>query len=53
MEIEHKDGVTKLSAGQGLLLKKGERVRWCFSEDAEYVPVCLPAFSPDNVNREE
>jgi hypothetical protein len=28
VEIEHKDGVTKLSAGQGLLLKKGERVRW-------------------------
>lgn len=42
------------SAGQGLFLAKGERVRWVFPEGgAEYVPICLPAFSPANVHREE
>jgi uncharacterized protein (DUF952 family)/quercetin dioxygenase-like cupin family protein len=40
-------------AGKGVFLPKGERVRWTFLEDAEYVPVCLPAFSPTNIFREE
>ena len=35
------------------MLPKGERVRWKFTEDAEYVPICLPGFSPDNCHREE
>lgn len=28
-------------------------MRWVFPEDAEYIPICLPAFSPDNCHREE
>ena len=40
-------------AGQALFLAKGERVRWVFTEPAEYVPICLPAFSPGNCFREE
>jgi uncharacterized protein (DUF952 family) len=28
-------------------------VRWVFPEDAEYIPICLPAFSPSNCHREE
>eukprot|EP00958_Prasinococcus_capsulatus_P014455 scaffold1522_cov340-Prasinococcus_capsulatus_cf.AAC.4 len=31
----------------------GERVRWVFTEDAEYVPICLPGFSAANCYREE
>jgi hypothetical protein len=31
----------------------GERVRWVFPEDAQYIPICLPAFSPHNCHREE
>mmetsp|Transcript_13472 Transcript_13472/g.44396 ORF Transcript_13472/g.44396 Transcript_13472/m.44396 type:complete len:263 (-) Transcript_13472:2165-2953(-) len=42
-----------VKAGQGVYLAKGERVRWVFAEDCEYVPICLPAFSPMNVYREE
>lgn len=34
-------------------MAKGERVRWVFHEAAEYVPICLPAFSPANCFREE
>ena len=44
---------TKVKAGQAVFLAKGERVRWVFTEPAEYVPICLPAFSPDNCFREE
>lgn len=55
VHIEHADGVTELNAGQALLLKKGERVKWKFpsEEGAEYIPICLPAFTPDNCHREE
>jgi uncharacterized protein (DUF952 family) len=42
-----------VKAGQAVFMPKGERVRWVFKEAAEYVPICLPAFSPDNCFREE
>lgn len=52
--IEHAHGPPAVvAAGCGVYLAKGERVRWVFKEDAEYVPICLPAFSPANVFREE
>ena len=45
--IEHAHGPPAVvAAGCGVYLAKGERVRWVFKEDAEYVPICLPAFSP-------
>jgi len=52
--IEHDHGKTvECRAGQAVFLAKGERVRWVFKEEAEYVPICLPAFSPANVFRED
>ena len=52
--IEHAHGPPAVvAAGCGVYLAKGERVRWVFKEDAEYVPICLPAFSPANIFREE
>lgn len=52
--VEHDGGVTKVSAGQSIVTEAGERVRYsCGPEGAEYVAVCLPAFSPETVNREE
>lgn len=51
LEHAHGDDV-KVGAGQAVFLPKGERVRWVFHEDAEYVPIRLPAFSPININRE-
>lgn len=44
---------TRVCAGQAVFLAKGERVRWVFTERAEYVPICMPAFSPDNCFRDE
>ncbi|OON68699.1 cupin domain-containing protein [Hymenobacter sp. CRA2] len=50
------DGETiELSAGQTLLIKGGARVRYSnpFDAEVEYWSICIPAFSPDTVNREE
>lgn len=44
-----------LEAGQSILVKKGARVKYSnpFNEMCEYWSVCLPAFSIENVHREE
>ncbi len=42
-----------VKAGQALLARAGERVRYSTgAEESEYVAVCLPAFSPETVNRD-
>jgi hypothetical protein len=55
VHIEHSHGDTVVvKAGQCVYLAKGERVRWVFPEDGcEYIPICLPGFTPDNVHRED
>ena len=53
VHVEHDGGVLKVGAGQAVLTRAGERVRYTTPGGAEYVAVCLPAFSPDTVNREE
>lgn len=52
VHVEHDGGVMVVSAGQAVLTRAGERVRYTTPDGAEYVAVCLPAFSPDTVNRE-
>jgi uncharacterized cupin superfamily protein len=39
-------------AGQAVLVRGGEWVRYSTPEGAEYVAVCLPAFSPETVHRD-
>jgi quercetin dioxygenase-like cupin family protein len=52
--VEHDGGQTAVVAGQSLMTFAGERVRYsCGPDGAEYVAVCLPAFSPDSVHRED
>ena len=52
VHVEHDGGVLVVGAGQAVLTRAGERVRYTTPDGAEYVAVCLPAFSPDTVNRE-
>lgn len=54
VRVEHDGGVLDVNAGQAVLTRAGERVRYLTPEPegAEYVAVCLPAFSPDSVHRE-
>jgi len=44
-----------VTAGQAVLSPKGEWVQYStpFEGGAEYIAVCLPAFSPDTVHRDE
>jgi quercetin dioxygenase-like cupin family protein len=52
--VDHEGGPTTVLAGQSILTSAGERVRYsCGPGGAEYVAVCLPAFSLDAVNRED
>ena len=52
--VEHDAGVLEVTAGQAVITRAGERVRYSTAADgAEYVAVCLPAFSPDLARRDE
>ncbi len=55
VHVESDDGVLEVRAGQALITRAGERVRYSTpdEEGAEYVAVCLPAFSPQTVHRIE
>ncbi len=52
--VEYEGGARTLSAGQAVFLRAGEKVRYSTptAAGAEYIAVCLPAFSPDTVHRE-
>jgi mannose-6-phosphate isomerase-like protein (cupin superfamily) len=52
--VEHDGGVLEVSAGEAVVTRAGERVRYSTpgEDGAEYVAVCLPAFSPETVHRE-
>jgi mannose-6-phosphate isomerase-like protein (cupin superfamily) len=54
LRIEHTDGSMDITAGQAVVARRGEWVRYSTpeSEGAEYIAVCLPAFSPDTVHRD-
>jgi hypothetical protein len=52
MRVEHATGVIDVRAGQAIETAKGEWVRYSSPEGAEYVAICVPAFSPDTVHRD-
>jgi ethanolamine utilization protein EutQ (cupin superfamily) len=52
LHVEHADGTLEVGAGQAVLARAGEWIRYSTPEGAEYVAVCLPAFSPDTVHRD-
>jgi quercetin dioxygenase-like cupin family protein len=54
LRVEHEAGVIDVRAGQAVVTWPGEWVRYSTPEPdgAEYVAVCLPAFSPDTVHRD-
>jgi quercetin dioxygenase-like cupin family protein len=55
LRVEHEGGVLDVRAGQAIVTHPGEWVRYSSPEagGAEYVAVCVPAFSPGTVNRDE
>ena len=53
MRVEHASGATEVRPGQAIVTHKGEWVRYSTPEGAEYIAICIPAFSPDTVHRDE
>ena len=55
LRVEHKGGTLDVHAGQAVVAQAGEWIRYSTPEDdgAEYIAVCLPAFSMETVHRDE
>jgi len=54
LRVETKENVFNVNAGQAIITYAGEWIRYSTPnpEGAEYVAVCLPAFSPETVHRD-
>lgn len=54
LRVEHKGGSMDVAAGQAVVAHAGEWVRYSTpgDEGAEYIAVCVPAFSMDTVHRD-
>jgi len=54
LRIQHEKGVLDVHAGQAVVASPGEWVRYSTPgpDGAEYIAVCLPAFSPTTVHRD-
>lgn len=55
LRVETRSGALDVKAGQAVIAPRGEWVRYGSpdAEGAEYVAICLPAFAPDIVRRDE
>lgn len=55
LRVRHKDGEMDVRGGQAVLARRGEWVQYATpeAEGAEYIAICLPAFSMEGVHRDE
>ena len=55
LRVDHEGGALDVRAGQAVVAAPGEWVRYSTPgpDGAEYVAVCLPAFSPTTVHRDD
>ena len=55
LRVEHRTGALEVRAGQAVIAHAGEWVRYSTpeAEGAEYIAVCVPAFSMETVRRDE
>jgi ethanolamine utilization protein EutQ (cupin superfamily) len=53
LHVEHEGGELDVRAGQAVLVPGGEWVRYSTPDGASYIAVCLPAFAPDTVHRDD
>lgn len=55
LRVEHEGGVTDVRAGQAIVTSPGEWVRYSSPAPggAQYVAICMPAFAPGTVHRDE
>ena len=55
LRVKTKENIFDVKAGQAIITFAGEWIKYSTPnpEGAEYVAVCLPAFSPDSVHRDQ
>jgi mannose-6-phosphate isomerase-like protein (cupin superfamily) len=55
LRVEYEGGALDVRAGQAVVVRAGEWVRYSTPEEggAQYVAVCLPAFAPEIVHRDD
>jgi mannose-6-phosphate isomerase-like protein (cupin superfamily) len=52
LRVTHKNGALDVTSGQAVIAHPGEWVQYSTPEGAEYIAICLPAFSPATVHRD-
>ena len=54
LRVKHREGELDVHAGQAIIAHSGEWIQYSTPEEggAEYIAICLPAFSPDTVHRD-
>jgi ethanolamine utilization protein EutQ len=54
LRVEHKGGILDIETGQAVVAHPGEWIRYStpFAGGAEYIAVCVPAFSPETAHRD-
>ena len=54
LHVKHKAGELEVRAGQAVIAHRGEWVQYSTPgpDGAEYIAVCVPAFSPGSVHRD-
>jgi len=54
LRVKHKSGLIDVAAGQAIIAHRGEWIQYSTPNEggAEYLAVCLPAFSPETVHRD-
>lgn len=55
LQVKTENEIINVKAGSAIITKKGEWIQYStpYEGTVEYIAVCLPAFSPDTVNRDE
>lgn len=55
LRVEYEGGILEVNAGQAVTAHPGEWVRYSTPgpDGAEYIAICLPAFSPETVHRDD
>lgn len=53
VRVKHETGSLDAREGQAVIAHKGEWIQYSTPDGAEYIAVCLPAFSPETVHRDK
>jgi len=52
MRVEHEGGTFEVASGQAVIARRGEWVRYSTPNGAEYVAICVPAFTLEGAHRD-